>query len=306
MGYNTVCNQYLEYISWKGRTMKKLSGLLAILLLVMMLAAAGCGIISSKQPSPTPVSGLQVTFLDVGQADSILVQAGGANMLVDAGTNSTANSLVSTLKDKGISKFDVLVGTHPHEDHIGGMDAVINQFGIGKVYMPQVSENTKTFADVLQAIKNKGLTITTPVPGTSFNLGTVVCSILAPNSPIYTDMNDYSIVMRLFYGNTSLILTGDAGADSEKEMLAKGFTLKSDVLKVGHHGSTSATTPGFLKAVSPKYAVIEVGQGNDYGHPHKETLDKLNAAGIKIYRTDLNGSISFVSDGSKFTIKTGK
>jgi competence protein ComEC len=244
--------------------------------------------------------------LDVGQADSTLVQCDNSTMLIDAGTKITANSLVNTLKHMGIRKFDVVVATHPHEDHIGGMDAVINQFDIGKVYMPQVSTTTTTYSDLMRAVRVKGLTITTPVPGNGFNLGSANCNILAPNSSTYEDLNNYSIVIRLLYGNASFLFTGDAQMASENEMLAKGYTLKSDVLKVGHHGSYDATSQKFLNAVSPQYAVIMAGEGNDYGHPHKETLDKLKAAGIKVYRTDLNGNIRFISDGLNITVKTGR
>jgi competence protein ComEC len=175
------------------------------------------------------------------------------------------------------------------------------------IYMPKVSNNTKTFEDVLLAIQNKGLTVTTPVPGTSFTLGdSVRCTIPAPNSQSYPDLNSYSIVIKMTYNNVSFLFTGDAETDSEIEMLAKGHNLKADVLKVGHHGSTSSTSPQFLTAVSPKYAVIFVGKDNTYGHPHQETLNKLNAAEVKIYRTDLNGAITFTVTGSNITVTTEK
>lgn len=285
--------------------MKKFKYLLALILIAAIAIIGYRSIPTQKQVPET--AALQVTFLDVGQADSTVIQYNNSSMLIDAGTNSTANSLVSTLKNMGISKFDVIVGTHPHEDHIGGMDAVINNFNIGAIYMPKVSSTTKTFQDVLTAIQNKKLSVTTPIPGHAFTLGQdIQCNILAPGSAYYTDLNNYSIVIKMVYGSTSFLFTGDAQADSEKEMLAIGYNLKADVLKVGHHGSSSSTTPEFLKAVSPEYGVIMVGKDNDYGHPHQETLDKLNAAGIKIYRTDLNGNICFTSDGSNITVTTAR
>jgi competence protein ComEC len=249
---------------------------------------------------------LDVYFIDVGQGDCEIVRCQDKTMLIDAGTNASATSLVHTIKNMGISKFDVAIGTHPHEDHIGGLDAVINNFSIGTLYMPKATANTKTFTDVLTAIKNKGYTVTTPVPGSTFNIGDARCTILAPNSQTYDDLNNYSIVIKLEYGNTSFLFTGDAQALSEQEMLAKGFNLKANVLKVGHHGSDSSTTVQFLQAVSPQFGIIEVGAGNDYGHPHQVTLDKLAAANVKVYRTDLNGTIIIRSDGVTLTVSTSK
>lgn len=287
--------------------MKKISYAIALLFVIVIAASLVLQFMPSSQQEPSTAPNLQVTFLDVGQADSTLIRCNGVSMLIDAGTNSTAGRLVSTFKNEGIRKFEVVVGTHPHEDHIGGLDAVINNFDIGKIYMPRVSTTTKTFADVMQAIQSKGLGVTDPQPGESFNLGSATCTILAPIPPVAEDdLNNYSIVIRLLYSSTSFLFAGDAQAESEKKMLARDFTLKSDVLKVGHHGSNSSTAPDFLKAVSPQYAVIMVGEKNDYGHPHQETLDRLNKAGVKIYRTDLNGNISFMSDGSNLTIKTEK
>lgn len=207
-------------------------------------------------------------------------------MLIDAGNNDDSDLVVNYLRAQGISKLDYVVGTHPHEDHIGGLDVAINTFDIGNVILPKISHTTKTYKDVLLSIKNKGLKVTTATGGKTFDLGNAKCEIVAPNGSDYEDLNNYSVVMKVTYGNNSFLFTGDAEDVSENEMLSKGYDLKADLLKVGHHGSHSSTTPQFLKAVSPKYAVISVGTGNKYGHPTQETLSKLNNAGIQVYRTD--------------------
>jgi competence protein ComEC len=278
---------------------------LFVLILVVIIGLLGFQYFNPEKIE-TSSHPFTVTFLDVGQGDAIVIQNENTVMLIDAGTNKTAVNLINELKSMAISRFDVIIATHPHEDHIGGMDNVINNFEVRQVIMPEESANTQTYQDVLKAINNKALTISVPKAGSSFNLGSAICTVLAPNSQNYEDTNNYSIVLRVVYGSMSFLLTGDAGTDSEKEILGKGYTLKSDVLKVGHHGSADSTSNPFLEAIAPRNAVILVGQDNDYGHPHKETLSKLNTAGIKIYRTDMNGTIVYTSNGTNLAVKTGK
>jgi beta-lactamase superfamily II metal-dependent hydrolase len=184
------------------------------------------------------------------------------------------------------------------------MENVIRAFNIGQVYMPRATTTTKTFEDVLLAVKDKGLKISTAKAGvTILDQGSLKVNFVAPCGSNYEDLNNWSAVTRIQYGSTAFLLTGDAEAQSEEEMLASGVDLKADVLKVGHHGSSSSTTQAFLKAVAPKYAVISVGTGNDYGHPHQETLAKLANAGVQVYRTDLDGTVVFTSDGINITVE---
>ncbi|KYH29222.1 MULTISPECIES: ComEC/Rec2 family competence protein [Clostridium] len=251
---------------------------------------------------------LKVHFIDVGQADSILITQGSNNMLIDAGNNEDSDLVVNYLKKQGITKLDYVIGTHPHEDHIGGLDAVIRAFDVKKVYMPKKTSTTKTYKDVITAIKDKGLKIAIPSRGTTFKLGEAVATVVAPSeSSDYEDVNNYSIVIKLKYKNTSFLFAGDAEDILEKEIIKGGYDIKVDVLKVGHHGSRSSTTQEFLNKVSPKYAVISVGQGNEYGHPHKSTMDRLKSKGIPVYRTDEAGTIIATSNGNSiaFNVKAG-
>ncbi|GAA0738497.1 MBL fold metallo-hydrolase [Clostridium oceanicum] len=250
---------------------------------------------------------LKVHYIDVGQADSILLQQNGHNMLIDAGNNEDSNLVKKYLQDQGVTNLEFLVGTHPHEDHIGGMDYVINSFKIGKVYMPKVTSTTKTFRDVVNATKNKGLKFTNPNVGDSFKLGDAKCTILSPKSSSYKSLNDYSIVIKVEFGENSFLFTGDAQGTSEMEMVKANLDLKADVLKVGHHGSRTSTVSNFLEKVNPKYAVVSVGKDNDYRHPHQGVMDRLKSKNINVYRTDENGTVIATSDGKtiKFNCKPG-
>lgn len=256
----------------------------------------------ASAPAPAEDGELQIQYLDVGQADATLIFLPNSQvMLIDAGGNATADGLVAYLKERNIQKIDYLVGTHPHEDHIGGLDKVINAFEIGGVYMPKIADSqvptTKTYEDVLTAIEKKGLKVIQGQGGRSiFQGGELKGEMLAPNSDSYSDLNSYSIGVMLTYGEKKFLFMGDAEADSEEEILER-FSVKADVLKCGHHGSSTSTSKAFLEAVDPQYAVISCGRDNDYGHPHQEVLTALEESGVTVYRTDLQHTVTAVCDG---------
>ena len=252
------------------------------------------------------VKGLRVSIIDVWQGDSILVQCNGETMLIDAGKNNEGSKVVDYLSKNGIKKLDVVVGTHPHEDHIGGLDQVIDSFEIGKVIMPETSNNTKSFESVLDSIDRKGLKINKAVAGQTFKLGEAEILVLGPVKNNYEDLNDSSVVLKLIYGKRAFLFTGDAGIAAESDIINSAVDLKADVLKVGHHGSKYSTSGKFLDLVNPKYGAISVGDGNDYKHPADDTLKRLIESGVEIYRTDKNGTIVFTSDGNYLNIETEK
>lgn len=247
---------------------------------------------------------LNIHFLDVGQADSIIIQLPNKQiMVIDGGNNLDGKLIIDYLHQLGIEKIDYLIGTHPHEDHIGGLDDLIKTFSIGKIYLPKVLTTTKTFEDLLLAIKEKNLKITSAQRGMKIiDQHRLQAVIFAPNETIdYSNLNNWSMVVKLTFEETSFLFTGDAETESELEMLHKKCHLQSDLLKVGHHGSGTSSSERFLQAVSPTYAIISVGSGNNYGHPAKSVLDRLQKHGILFYRTDQQGTIIASSDGRKIT-----
>lgn len=250
-------------------------------------------------------SGLAVHFIDVGQGDSILAESDGHYMLIDAGENDQAGTVVSYLKAEGVTKLDYVIGTHPHSDHIGGLDKIIDTFPVDKVLLPPVEHTTRTFEDVLDSIASRGLKITKPAPGDSYDLGNASFTILSPVKDYGNDLNNWSVGIRLTYGDNSFVMCGDAENQAEEDIVNSGAVLKADVLKAGHHGSSTSTSDAFLKKVSPSWVVIQCGKGNSYGHPHKETMEKLKKAGCQILRTDEEGTITAFSDGKTITWSTG-
>lgn len=247
----------------------------------------------------TKLGDMKIHYIDVGQGDSELIQVDSKNILIDAGTSD--KKALNYLKTLGITTLDYVIVTHPHEDHLGSMDDVINTFDIGTFYSPKVTTTTKAYENMINALKAKTLKLTVPKVGDTLSIGDATLTFLAPNSEKYEDLNNYSIVCKLKYGNNSFLFDGDAEALSESEILAKQLDIQADVIKIGHHGSSSSTTQSFLDKVNPKYAIISDAKGNDYGHPYQVTLDKLNAKGIKTFRTDLNGTIIATSNGTDIT-----
>lgn len=242
---------------------------------------------------------LKVNYIDVGQADSILIQSpGGANMLIDAG-ETKENAVLNYLNSHGVKKLDVVVATHPHEDHISEMSEVIDTFEIGEFYMPKKTHTTKSFERMIDSLLAKNITPVEAKAGVEFNLDdNVKCNIVAPCKNDYDNLNNWSVVLKLTYGNKSFLFTGDAEKLSEEEILDSGADIKADVLKAGHHGSHSSTSERFFYAVNPESVIISAGKDNDYGHPHKETMDFLYRSGVEdIFITYEEGDIVAISDG---------
>lgn len=281
----------------------KRKGFKGILLLFSMLfALTGCSVSEATQHGMA-VDAIQaedvllrVDFLNVGQADCALLSTNGHYMVIDGGNNGDADRILSYLEEQGVEKLDAVVGTHPHEDHIGSLDAIINHFDVDAVYMPKIMHTSKTFEDVLDAVANKGLKIKSPSPGDTIDFNGLEIEVLGPQRE-YKDFNNNSIVLKVNAGETAFLFTGDAEETAEKDILQAGYDLQADVLKVGHHGSSTSSSQAFLQAVKPKYAVISVGVGNSYHHPEEEALQRLQSIGAEIYRTDLQGDIVCTTDG---------
>ena len=288
---------------------KKISIVMGIIALIAALYFGRDAIIGAFTDKPTvSVSGgeVQFHFIDVGQGDAALIRTESGDILIDAGTNSSEDELKAYLDSLGVTDILYAVFTHPHEDHIGGADMVLNTYNVRNVILPNATATSKTFDRMMDAIEAEKCTVIEALPDQIIQVGELTMTILAPISKSYSETNNYSVVIRADYGETSVLFTGDAEVDSEEEMLAryrlKG-TLDCDLLKSGHHGSDTSSSQEFLNAVTPTYAVISVGEGNTYDHPKQETLTKYEAMGMKVYRTDKEGSIVFISTGGEPTQK---
>ena len=250
-------------------------------------------------------SSFEVHFIDVGQADAALVLCDDSAMLIDGGNAADSNLIYSYLKKLKVKELDYIVCTHAHEDHVGGLAGALNYATVDTALCPVTSYDSKAFKNFVKYLDKQDVEITVPEAGDTYELGSAEFEILGPIEIDEDDPNNTSIVLRIVYGETSFLFTGDAGRDEESDILDEDYELESTVLKVGHHGSDTSTSYKFLNEVLPKYAVISVGEGNSYGHPTEDTLSRLRDADVKVLRTDMQGDIICKSDGEKvsFTVE---
>lgn len=246
-------------------------------------------------------SGLEIHFLDVGQADAAILMCDGEVMMIDGGNPGDSSFIYSYLKNiLQITHIDYMIASHPHEDHIGGLSGALNACTVGKVYSPVLEYDSRAFRSLKKYTEKQGLELNIPVHGESFQLGSAEVQILGPLR-VYTSMNDQSIIVRIVYGETSFLFCGDAEWDAEHDLVDSGYCLDSTLIKAGHHGSETSSCYVFIREVMPEYAVISVGEGNSYGHPSEATLSRFRDAGVEVHRTDVEGTIICHSNGEMLT-----
>lgn len=254
---------------------------------------------------PEPMGELTVHYIDVGQADCTLLECGGQTMLIDGGNVDDSSLVVSYLKNQGIEHLNYMVCTHAHEDHVGGLSGPLNTCTVGRVFAPVTEYDSVPFDYFLKYTHAQGLEVTVPEADSSFLIGEARVIVLGPRKT-YEEPNDTSIVLRVDHGENSFLFTGDMETAAEEDLLAAGCDLDVDVLKVGHHGSSTSSSYLFLREVMPEYGVISCGAENTYGHPHEEVSSRLYDAGVTVYRTDEQGTVVAISDGTEIRFATEK
>ncbi len=275
---------------------------LLLLLLLNFPSLLPAGLTGRAEPAGSDGgSRLTVHYIDVGQGDCALIECDGHYMLIDAGNNHKGAAVEDYLQYQGVTTLDYVIGTHPDADHIGGLDVAICSFDCGTIFLPDVANDTRTYEDVIRAIDEKNYQITDPVAGDTYALGSASFTIIAPNRDYGSELNDWSVGILLQNGRNRFLFTGDAGEDAEEDILENGMDISADVYQVAHHGSRTGTAEDFLKAVDPVYAVISAGENNQYGHPASEVLNRLRTEGVQVFRTDEQGTIIAVSDGTDIT-----
>lgn len=292
----------------KKSTAKRLSKLPAPFLIIIIALAI---VFTACQHSRTDDAPSAVTdsaefhFIDVGQGDAVLIKTTAGNVLIDAGKNSSEEELDSYLKAQNVKTIEYAIFTHPHEDHIGGADMVIKNYEIKNVILPNCPSTTKTYTNMLTAISQKSMTAKEARSGDKYRVGDLVLNILGPVRSNYKEVNDHSIVILAEWGSTRVMLAGDAELEAENDILEKfgNSNINCNILKLGHHGSSSSSGEEWLKAIKPAIGIICCGKDNEYGHPHSEIVERLSKHGITSYRTDELGSLMFVSDGSTVSQK---
>lgn len=263
---------------------------------------------NNKNSSQSVEGDLKAHFIDVGQGDATLIQysSGGKNytILIDAG-DWNSNNVVNYLNSQNVKHIDLLVGTHEHADHIGQMDKILNQFSVDEVWLTGNVTTSKTFERVIDAIEASDAGYYEPRAGETFNLGPLKIDVLHPSS-LSGNLNNDSISMKLTYGTTTFLFTGDTEKSGENAILNRGYNIKADILQLGHHGSSTSSTPSFIKAVNPEVAIYSAGKDNSYGHPHVEVVNLMLDSGIKLYGTDVHGTVIVTTDGNSYSVKTNK
>ena len=300
-----------EKVTLWQKTIRRLTALALAAALALGLAACDAGAViqppqnggSIATAQPSDGQAFQMHFIDVGQALSVLVECDGQFMLYDGGNVDDGSLVVSYLQNQGVEELQYVFCSHAHEDHVGGLAAALAYFPANHVYSPVTEADTKCFQDFVKYTQQQGLQVEVPAVGTVWPLGSATVTLLGPVKQ-YDETNDTSLVLRIDYGSTSFLLTGDMESDAERDLVESGANLKADVLQVGHHGSSTSSSYIFLNAVLPEMGIISCGVNNKYGHPHEETLSILRDAGVDVYRTDLMGTITIGSDGANYTVSS--